>query len=297
MERRDALKILVPGVISLGAASAIGMNLSDLKKITDELPASEKMPALFIGHGSPMNAIQENDFTRKLNSVGQNLVKPTAVLVVSAHWLSRGTSVAVTEKPETIYDFGGFPPELSQVVYPAKGAPETAKLVQETIKKTTVTADSTMGLDHGAWTVLKHIWPDASVPVFQMSIDYGQSPQWHYELAQELRVLRSKGIMVITSGNVVHNLGRVNFGDVNAAPEDWASEFDNFVKTKAEARDHASLIGYETQGKAARLSVPTNDHYLPLLYTLGLGEKDEKQDWLFEGFQHANISMRCLQIG
>lgn len=297
MERRKALKILVPGMVGIGLTGTLAMKLSDLKKITDELPASKKLPAIFVGHGSPMNAISDNDFTKKLGEIGKSLEKPSAILVISAHWLSRGTSVAITEKPETIYDFGGFPEELSKVVYPAKGSPEKAKLLQETVKKVKVTADATMGLDHGAWTILKHMWPDASVPVFQMSIDYYQTPQWHYELAQELKALREKGVMIISSGNIVHNLGRVNFTDINAAPDDWASEFDEAVKAKINARDHTALINYLDLGKSARIAVPTNDHYLPLLYTLGLQDKNEAQSYLYEGFQNGNISMRCVKIG
>jgi 4,5-DOPA dioxygenase extradiol len=297
MKRRDALKLLVPAAAGIGLSSALAMKLTDLKRLTDDLPATGKMPAIFIGHGSPTNAIEDNPFTRTLGTVGQSLEKPKAALVVSAHWLTRGSFVATTAQPETIYDFGGFQNELYQVVYPAKGSPENAKLVQETIKKTQVGADPAMGLDHGAWTILKHIWPDASVPVFQLSIDYYQSPRWHYELAQELQKLREKGIMIIGSGNVVHNLGRVNFTNPSAAPEDWASEFDELVKAKINAHDHEALINYPDLGKSARIAVPTNDHYLPLLYTLGLQGKDEAHSYIFEGFQHGNISMRCLQIG
>jgi 4,5-DOPA dioxygenase extradiol len=297
MKRRDALKILVPGALGLSAAAAFSMKLSDLKKITDEIPAGETMPSIFIGHGSPMNAIEDNEFTRKLTALGLTLPTPQAVLVISAHWLTRGTSVAIAENPSTIYDFGGFPNELYQVKYPAKGSPEKAKLVQNTITKTSITANADWGLDHGAWTILKHIWPQANVPVFQMSIDYNQSPRWHYELAQELKALRKKGILIIGSGNIVHNLGRVNFTDPNAAPEGWASEFDTFIKNKIDLRDHESMINYLNMGAAAKIAVPTNDHYLPLLYNLGTQEKDEKQSYLYEGFHFGNISMRCVQIG
>jgi 4,5-DOPA dioxygenase extradiol len=292
MERRTALKLL-----GLGATGALAMNLPELKKITDELPPGEKMPALFIGHGSPMNALEDNVFTQQLTSIGLALEKPKAALIVSAHWLTKGSLVSTAALPETIYDFGGFPNELYQVKYPAKGSPEHAQLVKDAVTKTTISFDERMGLDHGAWTVLKHIWPDASIPVFQLSIDYYKSPRWHYELAQELNALRKKGVMIIGSGNIVHNLGRVNFTDVNAKPEDWASEFDETVKSKILSRDHEALIDYPDLGKSARIAVPTNDHYLPLLYTLGMQEKDEAHSFLYEGFQNGNISMRCVRIG
>lgn len=297
MERREALKLLIPAAIGIGAASATGMNLSDLKKFADDLPADEKQPALFIGHGNPMNALYDNTFTQKLASIGQTIAKPKAALIVSAHWLTRGSFVSSSINPETIYDFGGFPPELYKIVYPAKGSPENAKLVQDTIKKTQVHLDAEMGLDHGAWTVLKHMWPAADVPVFQLSIDFYQSPRWHYELAQELKALRKKGIMVIGSGNIVHNLGLAQFTPVDDKVDDWAIEFDETVKAKILSQDHNALIDYLNIGKAAKLAVPTNDHYLPLLYTLGLQDKDEEQSFIYEGFQNANISMRCVRIG
>lgn len=292
MERRTALKLL-----GLGAAGSLGMTLSDLKKFTDDLPSDELQPALFLGHGSPMNALANNVFTQSLNALGTSLKKPKAVLIVSAHWLTRGTFVSTAVKPETIYDFGGFPPALSQVVYPAPGAPEQAKLVKQTVVGTAVGEDPNMGLDHGAWSVIKHVWPDASVPVFQMSIDWFKSPQWHYELAQELKALRKKGIMIITSGNITHNLGNVVWNDENAAPVDWASEFDSLVKKNLDSRNDPSIIAYENFGNSARIAVPSNDHYLPLLYTLGATDKNENLKYIYEGFQYGTISMRCVQIG
>lgn len=292
MERRTALKLL-----GLGAAGSLGMTLSDLKKFTDDLPSDELQPALFLGHGSPMNALANNPFTQSLNALGTSLKKPKAVLIVSAHWLTRGTFVSTAVKPETIYDFGGFPPALSQVVYPAPGAPEQAKLVKQTVVGTVVGEDPNMGLDHGAWSVIKHVWPDASVPVFQMSIDWYKSPQWHYELAQELKALRKKGIMIITSGNITHNLGNVVWSDENAAPVDWAAEFDSLVKKNLDSRNDPSIIAYENFGNSARIAVPSNDHYLPLLYTLGATDKNENLKYIYEGFQYGTISMRCVQIG
>lgn len=292
MHRRKAIQLL-----ALGAAGSLGMTLSDLRKLTDDLPADEQQPALFLGHGSPMNAIEDNTFTRSLGILGTTLKKPKAVLVVSAHWLTRGTFVSTAAFPETIYDFGGFPPELSQVKYPAPGAPEEAKLVANTIVTTHIAEDPSMGLDHGAWSVIKHIWPDASVPVFQLSIDWFKSPQWHYDLALELRSLRKKGIMIITSGNITHNLRNVVWNDRDAAPVDWALEFDAAVQKNIEARDHAKIIAYETLAPSSSMAVPSNDHYLPLLYTLGVMEKDEPLSWTYEGFQYGTISMRGLKVG
>ncbi len=292
MQRRNALKLL-----TLGAAGSLAMTLSDLRKFTDDLPVDEKQPALFLGHGSPMNAIEDNIFTQSLTALGKSLVKPKAVLVVSAHWLTRGTFVSTTKFPETIYDFGGFPPELSQVKYPAPGAPVEAQLVKSTVLSTKIEEDNSMGLDHGAWSVLRHIWPNADVPVFQMSIDWYKSPQWHYDLALELRALRKKGILIISSGNITHNLGNVVWNNENAPAVDWALEFDEAVKKNIDARDHAKIINYQTLAPSAKIAVPSNDHYLPLLYTLGLVEKDEVQKYTFEGFQYGTISMRCLQVG
>jgi 4,5-DOPA dioxygenase extradiol len=292
LKRRDAIKLL-----AVGAASSLAMTLPELKKFADALPESEKQPALFIGHGNPMNVLYDNPFTKALSSIGTSLEKPKAILVISAHWLTRGTFVSTAMNPETIYDFGGFPEEMYKIVYPAKGSPETANLIQDEIKKTEVGADPEMGLDHGAWTILKHMWPNADVPVFEMSIDFYKSPQWHYELAQELKELRKKGILIIGSGNIVHNLRRAKFDVADGIVEDWAKDFDEIVKSKILSRDHAALIDYNKLGSSATLAVPTNDHYLPLLYTLGLQEKDETSSFLFEGFQNANVSMRCVRIG
>ncbi|HTF04950.1 MAG TPA: class III extradiol ring-cleavage dioxygenase, partial [Bacteroidia bacterium] len=241
MERRNALKLL-----TLGAAGSLAMTLTDLRKFADDLPADEKQPALFLGHGSPMNAIEDNLFTRSLGVLGTSLQKPKAVLVVSAHWLTKGTFVSTALHPETIYDFGGFPPELSQVKYPAPGAPDQARLVKSTILTTHIEEDPSMGLDHGAWSVIRHMWPDASVPVFQMSIDWYKSPQWHYNLAQELKALRRKGIMIITSGNITHNLRNVVWNNIDAPPVDWALEFDEAVKKNIDSRDHLKIINYDS---------------------------------------------------
>ncbi len=273
------------------------MNLQDLKKITDELSLGKNQPALFIGHGNPMNVLFDNPFTKALHQIGNSLEKPKAVLVISAHWLTQGTFVSTSLNPKTIYDFGGFPPEMYQIIYPAKGSPESAKVLQEEVKKIEIGADSEMGMDHGAWTILKRLFPNADVPVFEMSIDFYKSPRWHYELARELKALRKKGILIIGSGNIVHNLRRAKFDVPENEVDDWAKEFDEIVKSKILANDHDALIDYMNLGKSASLAVPTNDHYLPLLYTLGLQDKTEETSFLYEGFQNANVSMRCVKIG
>lgn len=271
------------------------MTLSDLKKFTDDLPSNEKQPALFLGHGSPMNAIEDNVFTRSLVALGARLPKPKAILVVSAHWLTRGTFVSTAMNPETIYDFGGFPPELSQVKYPAPGAPNEARMVANTIHSTHIEEDPSMGLDHGAWSVIRHMWPEADVPVFQLSIDFYKSPQWHYDLAQELRALRRKGIMIISSGNITHNLRKVVFENRDAAPIDWAVDFDEAIRKSIENYNHDAIINYQNLSSSS-IAVPTNDHYLPLLYTLGAMEKDETHEWTYEGFQYGTISMRGVMF-
>lgn len=292
MDRKDFLHSLA--FISLGTMS---MDLQDLKKITDTLDNTDKMPLYFIGHGNPMHALYDNPFTQSLQKLAASLpTKPQAILVVSAHWLTRGTRVLVSEKPKTIHDFGGFPDELFALQYPAPGAPQLAKEVQEMIHSVSVTADNQWGLDHGAWTVLKHIFPKADIPVFELSIDYYQAPSFHYRLAKELQALRHKGVLIIGSGNIVHNLSLVDF-DERAKPFDWAIEFDELVKKNLNDRNFENLIAYDKLGTAARYSIPTNDHYLPMLYILGLADKQEELRYTYEEIQNASISMRCFRIG
>jgi 4,5-DOPA dioxygenase extradiol len=255
------------------------------------------MPVLFIGHGHPLNAIQRNDFTVALAQAGTNLPRPEAILVVSAHWLSRnGVAVSATEKPETIYDFGPFHPDLFRIAYPAPGAPRQAQRIAALLEDQAVRVDRRRGLDHGAWTVLLHLVPAADIPVFQLSIDAARPPQFHYDLARELNPLRSEGVMIIGSGNIVHNLRRIDWEDANAPTEDWARTFDETAKDLILTRRHDELIQYDRL-EFASAAVPTNDHYLPLLYAIGLQQPGETVQFLFEGFHYANISMRCLRIG
>ncbi len=263
----------------------------------------KKMPVLFIGHGSPMNIILENDYTRSLVALGNRLPRPKAVLVVSAHWLTSGTFVTCMKKPKIIYDFYGFPEELYEMSYPSPGAPDEAEAVTGMVRKAAVACDRAWGLDHASWAVLRHMYPEADIPVFEMSLDYSFNDwhpkplQYHYDLATELAPLREQGVLIIGSGNIVHNLKLVDFKDMNANPYEWAEEFDAFVKDRLLRRDHRGLIDYQSNGKSSAFSVPTFDHYLPMIYAIALQGKDEQLTFVHEGFQNASVSMRCFQIG
>lgn len=255
---------------------------------------TKKMPVLFIGHGNPMNAIEVNPFTEGLRKLGESFVEmPIAIMVVSAHWLTRGTFVSTTESPEIIYDFYGFPKELYQVKYPAMGAPSIAREVIKLVPE--IREDSKWGLDHGAWSILKHIFPKADIPVFQLSIDFYQSMQYHFDLASRLKHLREQGVLVIGSGNIVHNLSLV-FSKEDNSPFEWATEFDEIVKNSINNRDFQSLVNYEKFGRVANLAIPTVDHYVPLLYALGLAEAEDEITYTYEEV-FTSLSMRCIKIG
>ncbi|BCU79378.1 4,5-DOPA dioxygenase extradiol [Luteolibacter sp. LG18] len=272
------------------------MNLSDLENAVELAPKTGRQPAIFIGHGSPMNIIRDNAFTRSLRELGERHGRPAAVLVISAHWLTRGeTRVSVNPVPPTIHDFGGFPEELYRLRYPAPGQPLIARGVADEVTSIRVHEDHEMGLDHGAWGILRHLWPDASVPVFQMSIDYDKPPGWHHELGQQLRRLRERGVLVLGSGNVVHNLRRISWDESDPRVPSWALEFDAWVKDRLEQGDHVALFDYAKLGETARLAVPTNDHYLPMLYTLGAMLPGENIRFTHESFQNGSISMRCFE--
>ncbi len=256
-----------------------------------------RQPVLFVGHGSPMNAIEDNAYTRALSALGARLPRPEAVLCVSAHWLTRGTAVTGMAQPRTIHDFGGFPEALDQVSYPAPGSPELAALVRETVGGGTVAIDaSEWGLDHGAWSVLRHLYPKADVPVVQLGVDFGASARRHYELGAKLRPLREKGVLILGSGNVVHNLRRISF-DEDAEPEAWAVEFDAWVKAKLGTRDFESLLGDPAAAPSGRLAVPTPDHYDPLLYVLGASDARDELRYEYEGIQNGSISMLSVSFG
>jgi 4,5-DOPA dioxygenase extradiol len=260
------------------------------------------MPVLFVGHGSPMNIILENSYTRSLAKTAREIPKPKAILVISAHWLTNGTFVTCVEKPKTIYDFYGFPEELYQLNYPSPGSLENAQLTIKMGKSAQIKCGN-WGLDHAAWAVLKHMYPNADVPVFELSLDYSpyndwnpKSMEYHYNLGSELAPLREKGVLIIGSGNIVHNLGIIDF-DIDAKPFEWAVKFDEQVKQCLVSGNHKALINYLKLGKEANYAVPTQDHYLPMIYSIGLQNKGEKLKFIHEGFQHGSVSMRAFQIG
>jgi 4,5-DOPA dioxygenase extradiol len=258
---------------------------------------TEKMPLLFLGHGSPMNAIEENEFVKKFREEGATIPTPKSILCISAHWETKGTFVTAMDKPPTIHDFGGFPQELYDVQYPAPGNPVLAGEIAGIIRKTQTGLDYKWGLDHGAWSVIKHLYPEANVPVVQMSLDYYQTPQWHYDLAKELASLRSKGILIIGSGNIVHNLGMVSWDRLNSVfGFDWAVEASTRMKKFIQEGDHNSLINYKLQGNAFQLSVPTPEHFLPLLYILALKEENEKITLFNEKQVAGSLDMTSIKI-
>lgn len=274
------------------------MKLQELNQMTRPYQTRDKkMPVLFIGHGHPVNAIIDTDFSRALTKIGHDIEKPNAILVISAHWETVGTYVSVTAAPRTIHDFGPFSDQLYQMTYPAPGHPELAKGLASIISLTDVMEDSGMGLDHGAWTILNFIRPEADLPVFEMSIDFTKGAGYHFQLGEQLKEMRKKGILIICSGNIVHNLGLSDWQHINAKPRDWNLEFDEQVKSNLDQYNFEALINYQSMGKAALLSVPTNDHYLPMLYCLGMTDKNEPIKHIYEGYQFGGISMRCFQAG
>jgi 4,5-DOPA dioxygenase extradiol len=256
-----------------------------------------KLPVLFIGHGSPLNILLESAYTKTLRDLGRKLPRPKAVLVVSAHWLTKGTYVLGAEHPRQNYDFYGFPEALYGVEYRPKGSPESAERLRGMVRSTDIRFSDEWGLDHAAWAVLKHMYPAADVPAFELSLDLQKGERFHYELAAELSPLREEGVLIIGSGNIVHNLRLIEFDDIDAAPYDWAVEFDEDVKASLLKGNHERLLNYRKGSHAASLAVPTNDHYLPMVYAIGLQEKGEDVTFLYEGFQNKSISMRCFQVG
>ena len=275
------------------------MTLNDLKNISDYFPNTEKMPVLFLGHGSPMNAIEENQFVQGFRNISKEIPIPNAILCISAHWFTNGTFVTAMEMPKTIHDFGGFPPELFAVQYPAKGSPELAKATSELLLPEIVHEDHSWGLDHGAWSVIRHLYPDANIPVIQLSIDYTKPAQYHFDLAKKLQKLREKGVLIIGSGNIVHNLRMVDFRNINTIGYgyDWAIEAREKTNNWLLDGDFQQLIDYQKQGNALQLAIPTPDHYLPLLYTLGLKEKSENLSLFNNELIAGSLSMTSVRIG
>jgi len=260
---------------------------------------TDRMPVLFVGHGSPMYVIEENEFTKTWQKLGETIPTPKAILCISAHWETRGTHVTAMPKPPTIHDFGGFPSELYEIQYPAPGNPELANETIQTIQKTKVQADDKWGLDHGAWSVIMRMYPKAEIPVIQMSLDYNKTPEEHYELAKELASFRDKGILIIGSGNIVHNLHKVAWDkqDDEEYGFDWALEANDTFKNLIQSNYHKDLINYNLLGKAVQMAVPTPDHYLPLLYALALKNESEKVSFFNDKAVMGSLTMTSLKIG
>ena len=255
------------------------------------------MPAIFFGHGNPMNALADNAYTKGWASIGKSLGRPKAVLCISAHWYLSETAVTAMESPRTIHDFGGFPPELYKVQYPAPGAPQLAARVQSLFAPLSVELDQGWGLDHGTWSVLCHVFPRADVPVVQLSIDETRPPEFHYEIGKLLAPLRDEGILIIGSGNIIHNLHSYAWGRHEVKPFDWAVRFETLARDLLLKGDDAPLVSYETLGRDALLAAPTPDHYLPLLYVLGLRRPGDEITFPVEGFDGGSISMLTVRIG
>ena len=254
----------------------------------------DRMPALFLAHGNPMNAIATTDFTRSLEALAADLPVPEAVLVVSAHWLTRGTGVLATDKPRTIHDFGGFPRELYEIEYPAPGAPAFAERVAGLLPM--AQPDVSWGLDHGAWTILRHMYPNADVPVFELSLDVGLTPDEHWDVAERLGPLRDEGVLVVGSGNIVHSFDGMSW-ERDAPAHSWAVDFDDWVAEALARRDREALTGYESLGLLAEMAAPTNDHYLPMLYAAALCTDEDEVTSTHVGIENASMSMRCVRFG
>jgi len=274
------------------------MNVSDLHQKSDIFPNSDKMPVLFLGHGSPMNAIEENQFVDGFRNLAKTLPRPNAILCISAHWYINGTKVTAMKMPPTIHDFGGFPQELFAVQYPAPGSPELANEVKQLLSPAMVELDQKWGLDHGAWSVIKHLYPKADVPVIQLSIDYTKPPEYHFELAKQLISLREKGILLIGSGNIVHNLRLVDWQnfDKDDYGLDWAVEAKETINRWLLDGNFEPIINYNQQIRAVQMAAPTPDHFLPLIYALGLKEKSETITLFNDKMVAGSLSMTSIKI-
>jgi 4,5-DOPA dioxygenase extradiol len=294
MDRKEFIEKLA--IIPLAGSA---MKLNALNDIAGSFGSTAPMPVLFLGHGSPMNAIEENEFVTGWRTVGKTIPRPNAILCISAHWETRGTYVTAMETPATIHDFGGFPQKLFEVDYPAPGSPALASQVQQLVTKTTVGLDQKWGLDHGCWSVVRHLYPAADVPIIQMSLDYYQTPRFHYDLSKELASLRRKGILIVGSGNMVHNLQRVAWDKMNESgfAFDWATEASEKMKKFILSGDHQSLINFKSQGRAFDLAIPTPEHFLPLLYVLALKEENDKIDLFNDQAVAGSLTMTSVRIG
>lgn len=292
MERSTFVKSML-GFAALGGLSSV---ISIKNQLGEE---DYTYPVLFIGHGSPMNGIEDNSFSRQWKKQVEHLPIPKAVLVISAHWLTNGTHVTAMDFPITIHDFGGFPQALFDVQYPAPGSPIIAKETKELIHSTKVELDHEWGLDHGTWTIVRHMYPEAQVPVLQLSIDYSKPAAYHYALAQELKALRKRGVLIIGSGNMVHNLGRVAWDKLDQVGfgYDWAIEAHELFKQLIIDRNHQALIDYKKLGSSVQLAIPTPDHYLPLIYSLGLSDKKEELSFFNDQLVAGSLNMTSVQFG
>jgi 4,5-DOPA dioxygenase extradiol len=274
------------------------MSLASFRKMTDGLPGQErKMPVLFIGHGSPMNGIEDNEFSLRWAAMAKEIPLPAAVLVVSAHWFTPGTHITAMDHPATIHDFGGFPRSLFEVEYPAPGDPELARETASLIHTAPVGLSHDWGLDHGAWTVVRHMFPRADIPVLQLSIDHTKDGKYHYGLARELAALRKKAVLIIGSGNMVHNLRLISWKLIAGGGFDWAVTMNERFKRLILAGDHAALMNYEALGPEGKLAIPTPEHYLPLLYILALQEKDETPIFFNDKAVGGSLTMTSVRIG
>ena len=258
---------------------------------------SDILPAIFFGHGNPMNAVLNNPYTEAWRRIGEHTAKPRAILSISAHWFVPGTGLTISTAPRTIHDFGGFPRELYQVRYPAPGDPDLARRVQQMLAPVPVALDDSWGLDHGTWSVLRHVYPDADVPVVQLSIDETQPASFHFEIGRKLAPLRGEGVLIVGSGNIVHNLHAYAWGAHRPDPYDWAVRFENEAKGLLLNGESSPLINYETLGRDALLSIPTPDHYLPLLYVIGARQHGDLITFPVEGVDGGSISMLSVHIG
>lgn len=274
------------------------MTLNQLSTLTSNLPSTKKMPALFIGHGSPMNAIEQNVFSKEWQKLGTTLPTPTAIICISAHWETNGTFITAMKNPRTIHDFGGFPQRLFDVQYPAPGHPELAQDLKALSTEVLLELDQHWGLDHGSWSILNHLYPDANIPVLQLSIDYSKPPLYHYQLGQYLQQLRLRGILFIGSGNMVHNLRMVDWANLDKANHafDWAIEANSQMKSFIDEFDHKALINFEGQGSAFKLAIPTTEHFIPLLYTLGLSTSSDEVSYFNDVAVGGSLTMTSVQL-
>jgi len=254
------------------------------------------LPAIFFGHGNPLNALQSNAYTRAWRAIGERLPKPRAILSISAHWFGAGTRVTANAMPRTIHDFGGFPRELYEMQYPARGDPDLTRRIQRLLAPLPVLLDESWGLDHGTWSVLAHVYPAADVPVVQLSIDETQPASFHLELGKKLARLRKEGVLILGSGNLVHNLHTYAWGRQVPEPYDWAARFETRAKGYLLSGNYQPLVAYETLGKDALLAIPTPDHYLPLLYVIGARQADDEISFPVEGVDGGSISMLCVEV-